>query len=322
MKMRRITALLLALLMLLALAACGKEETEEPEQSETSEVVEEPTEYPVELRDTIILDEPTGVVSLSPALTELMQEMGLGGMLEGVSDYCDPDSLPRCGTPQQVDHEAIEDSGADLVVTTAELAEEDLTELLQRNIDVLVLPRAGSLEELEALYVDLGRAVMGETTGRQMGLDLWQSFADRMEDLALRGEEFADSRESAPTVIFLRMLDFTMATGDTFEHDLLEEMGFKNLAAEYGDWVFPQDKAGQLTPTLIISDDAITIPVLEKNATYKGTQAVIKDQVVTVDMAAFERQTPRLLDELERVADFLFDGVVEARSAETAGETI
>ena len=320
MKMRRITALLLALLLLLAFAACGKQESEEPEQSEAPEL-EEPAEFPVELRDTIILEEPEGVVSLSPALTELMQEMGLGGTLEGVSDYCDS-NLPRCGTPQQIDFDAIEDSGADLVVTTAALADEDLTELLQMDIDVLVLPRAGSLEELKDLYIDLGRAVMGEITGRRMGEELWQGFEDRMNDLALRGEEFADSRESTPTVIFLRMLDFTMATGDTFEHDLLEEMGFQNLAAEYGDWVFPQDKAAELTPTLIISDDAITIPVLEKNATYKGTQAVIKDQVVTVDMEAFERQTPRLLDELERVADFLFDGVVEARSAQTEGETI
>ena len=321
MKLRRITALLLALLMLLTFAACGKEETEEePEQSEAPEL-EEPAEYPVELRDTIILEEPDGVVSLSPALTELMQEMGLGGTLEGVSDYCDS-NLPRCGTPQQIDFDAIEYSGSDLLVTTADLAEEDLTELLQMNIDVLVLPRAGSLEELKNLYIDLGRAVMGEITGRQMGETLWQNFESRMNDLAQRGEAFADSQESTPTAIFLRMLDFTMATGDTFEHDLLEEMGFKNLAAEYGDWVFPKDKAAELTPTLIISDDAITIPVLEKNATYKGTQAVIKDQVVTVDMEAFERQTPRLLDDLERVADFLFDGVVEARSAETEGETI
>ena len=320
MKMRRIAALLLALLMVLALAACGKKEAEEPEVSQAPEL-EEPAEFPVELRDTIILEEPVGVVSLSPALTELMQEMGLGGMLEGISDYCDG-GLPRCGTPQQIDFDAIEDSGANLVVTTAALSEDDVTELLQKNIDVLVLPRAGSLEELKELYIDLGRAVMGETTGRQMGEELWQNFEDRMNDLARRGEEFVDQQGSVPTVIFLRMLDFTMATGDTFEHDLLEEMGFKNLAAQYGDWVFPKDKAAELTPTLIISDEAITIPVLEKNDTYKGTQAVIKDQVVTVDTEAFERQTPRLLDELERVADFLFDGVAEARSAQTEGETI
>ena len=320
MKMRRLIALLLALLMLLAFAACGKKEEDIPQQPEEP-VQEGPAEYPVELRDTIIQDEPDGVVSLSPALTELLQEMGMGGMLEGVSDYCDS-SLPRCGTPQDIDFDEVRDSGADLVVTSVALAEDDVTRLLQMDVDVLVLPRADNLEELEALYVDLGRAVMGEITGREMAEDLWQSFADRMEDLALRGEEFADSQESVPTVIFLRMLDYTMATGDTFEHQLLEKMGFKNLAEKYGDWSFPKDDAAQLTPTLIISDDAITIPVLEQNAVYKGTQAVIKDQVVTVDSEAFERQTPRLLDELERVADFLFDGVVEARSAETAGDTI
>lgn len=321
MKMRRLAALLLALLMLLTLAACGKEEPEEPQQPEDPMAQDLPVEYPVELRGTIIKEEPDGVVSLSPALTELMREMGLGGVLEGVSDYCDAD-LPQCGTPQNIDLEAIEESGADLVVTSVELAEDDLTRLLQMDVDVLVLSRAGSLEELETLYVDLGRAVMGEVTGREMGENLWSSFADRMDDLEQRGQDYAGTAESAPTVIFLRMLDYTMATGDTFEHRLLEKMGFKNLAESYGDWNFPKDNAAQLTPTLIISDEAITIPVLEKNEVYKGTQAVIKDQVVTVDMEAFERQTPRLLDELERVADFLFDGVVEARSAQDSGETI
>ena len=321
MKMRRLAALLLALLMLLSLAACGKEEPEQPQQPEEPAAEDVPAEYPVELRGTIIKEEPDGVVSLSPALTELMQEMGLSGVLEGVSDYCDADLL-RCGTPQKVDFEAVEESGADLVVTTAGLAEDDTTRLLQMNVDLLVLPRAGSLEELQTLYVDLGRAVMGDVTGREMAENLWDNFEQRIEALAERGQEYADSAEEVPTVIFLRMLDYTMATGDTLEHHILKKMGFKNLAEGYGDWTFPKDNAAQLTPTLIISDRAITIPVLEKNEVYKGTQAVIKDQVVTVDMEAFERQTPRMLDELERVADFLFDGNAEARSAQTEGETI
>lgn len=322
MKKKRLVALLLALLVLLAFAACGKEEAEEPEESQTSEVPEAPAEYPVELRDTIILQEPENVVSLSPALTELIQYMGLEGKLEGVSDYCDSGISTRCGTPRQIDYDGIREARPDLVVSTATLAEEDMVALQQLNVDVLVLPRAGTLEELEELYIDLGRALLGEESGRACGEDLWEEFDAGLEELALRGEEYADGQDAAPTVIFLRMLDYTMATGDTFEHRLLEEMGFKNLAEDYGDWVFPQENAAQLTPDLIISDDAITIPVLEQNAVYKGTQAVIKDQVVTVDAAAFERQTPRLLEELERVADFLFDGVVEARSAQTGEEIL
>ena len=319
MKKQQLLALLLALLMLLALAACGKKPPEE-ESSSQPEAPAAPAEYPVELRDTIILEEPENVVSLSPALTELMQYMGLEGMLEGVSDYCDSGVSTRCGTPQQINYDGIREARPDLVISTASLAEEDMVALQQLDVDVLILPRAGSLEELEELYVDLGRALLGEETGRACGEELWAEFEEQLDELAARGEDFADERGSRPTAIFLRMLDYTMATGDTFEHQLLEELGFKNLAADYGDWTFPKENAAQLTPDLIISDDAITIPVLEQNAVYKGTQAVIKDQVVTVDAAAFERQTPRLLEELGRVADFLFDGVVEARSAQTGDQ--
>ena len=62
MKKHKTAALLLALAMLVTFAACGKEEAEEPQQPEEP-VVEAPAEYPVELRGTIITEEPDGVVS-------------------------------------------------------------------------------------------------------------------------------------------------------------------------------------------------------------------------------------------------------------------
>jgi len=315
MKIRWIAALM-ALMMLLSLCACGKQKGESEEESRP---VKQGEEYPVELRDTVIRTEPEKVVSLSPALTDLLQDMGLQDKLAGISDYCDAaglEDLTRCGTPQQVDFDAIGKTGAKLVVTSTALAKDDTVKLQQMDVDVVVLPRAATLDELEAVYVDLGRAVAGNTAGRQKGQALWDDFSSRLDSLADRGKAYAETKGGAPTVIFLRMLDYTMATGDTLENKLLEKMGFKNLAAEYGDWTYPQSAAAALTPDLIISDQAITIPVLEKNAVYKGTQAVIKDRVVTVDSACFERQTPAMLDDLGRVADFLFDGKTDARTAQ------
>ena len=329
MKLRFCLAWVLALALLLSLTACSGKGGE----SSSSESGNPPSdgEYPVELRGTLIQAQPMRVVSLSPALTEILFAMGLDHYLEGVSDYCDtPDTqalaeLPRCGTAQSPDFEAIGKAGAKLVLSTAGLTEADLTALQQMDVDVLVLPRASNLDELKAVYVDLARALEGDHTGGLDGGEYWGSFQGRLDGLAQRGEDYADSQEKAPTVIFLRILDFTMATGDTFENKLLELLSLENLAAPYGEWTFPSDQSASLTPDLIISHSDITIPVLEQNALYKGTQAVIHDRVVTVDMTAFERQTPRMLDELSKIADFLFGPEEDASredgsSQESSGE--
>lgn len=310
MKLRPFLALLLAAALLFTLTACG-DDREGNSQSSDDTIPPASEDYPVELRGTVISTQPMRVVSLSPAITEMLFDMGLDSYLVGVSDYCDTpegavDDLPHCGTAQKPDLAAIKKADGRLVLSSASLQEADVTQLLQQEADVLVLPRAANMDELKTLYTDLLRALEGDTVGSGDAEIYWEGFQERMDDLAARGEAFAATNEGKPTAIFLRMLDFTMATGDTFESKLLEEMGMTNLAANYGDWTFPKDNAAQLTPDLIISNSDITISILEQNPTYKGTQAVIKDRVVTVDMTAFERQVPRMFDELEKVADFLF----------------
>ncbi len=311
--------LCLSLVFLILFTACG-DNGDEQSSAQSESALPQDEHYPVELRGTILQQRPTGVVSISPALSELVRDMGFEETLLGVSDYCDnPNSLPLCGSPQQIDFDAISSTGANLVISSTAPIEQDVVTLQQMNIDIIVLERANSLDELELLYKDLALVLAGNTEGKTVGEEYWTEFSTRLESLADRAEIYADQVQKTPTVIFLRILNYTMATGDTFENELLEYMGFDNLAASYGDWLYPEAESANLTPDLIISNLDITIPILEQNAVYKGTQAVIQDQVVTVDMQAFERQTPRMLDELERVADFLFDGNVNARSPEGEG---
>ena len=98
------------------------------------------------------------------------------------------------------------------------------------------------------------------------------------------------------------MLDFTVATGDTFEGAMLEAVGFENVAGAYGGWAYPLDFVGQYDPDVIFCNEDITIPMLEQNANYKGLQATIHDIVYSYDFTAFERQGKRMFDILEDMA--------------------
>ena len=326
MKIRKLTALFFACTMLLAFAACNRQGKESSSGSDSEPEPGQVVDYPVTIGTAILKEQPGRVVSLSPALTEIMAELGYLGQLAGVSDYCDTPATvtdrPRCGTPQQIDFDALGKVDPQLVVTSTPLIESELIRLQQRSIEVLVLPRASTLEELRTLYIDLARALEGDQTGREAGEGFFGSFNKMIDAMAEMGKTYAAEKGGKPGTVMIRLLDYTVATGDTLEGRLLEAIGLKNLASGYGQWVFPKEDAAALTPDLIVAHTPITIPVLEKNEVYKKTQAVIKDRVVNVDMTAFERQSPRMFDELERIALFAYEGVSAGQGQSQSGSVI
>ncbi len=325
MNAQKFFALLMAFVLALSFSAC-KRQGDGPSQSGSEPPPQQVVDYPVTVGTAILNQQPQRVVSLSPALTEIMAELGYLDQLAGISDYCDtPQSatdLPRCGTPQQIGFETLNQVKPQLVITSTPLIESELVQLQQRDIEVLVLPRASTLEELRTLYIDLARALEGDQTGQEAGKAFFEPFTQMVDAMEQLGKTYAAQTGGKPGVVMIRMLDYTVATGDTFEGRLLEAIGLKNLAAGYGQWVFPKEDTAALTPDLIVAHTPITIPVLEKNDVYKKTQAVVKDRVVNVDMTAFERQSPRMFDELERIALFAYEGVAAGSSQGHSGSLI
>ena len=135
--MKKLLALAAAALLLLA-AGCNNNPAEpEPKPD---------PEYPVTVGNVTLTEAPTAVVSLSPATTEMVYDLGYGELLVGVSEYCTAPAAavakPRMGSAYQPEVEKIKASGATLVLCTVQPTESTLTELQQAGAQVLVLPRA------------------------------------------------------------------------------------------------------------------------------------------------------------------------------------
>ena len=93
-KTKKLLAALLACSILIALAAslsaCKKEPEEEKNtSSEETSTEAEPMPYPLSINQTEIKASPEKVVCLSPAVTEIIYEMGYGDTIIGRSSYCD-----------------------------------------------------------------------------------------------------------------------------------------------------------------------------------------------------------------------------------------
>ena len=302
-KMKTALSFLLAALLVLGLAGCGRDAGEGD-----SSLAQEPQEleYPVSIGDQTIAQAPQSVVSLSAALTELCYDMGYGDRLVGVSDYCDwpeqAQALDQMGTAQQPDLDAIRAAGPDAVITHTALAEDDLIALQQADIPVVVLSRARLPEDLKDLYVNLGRLMEGEQAGSEAGKSFYNEQMGRVESIRETVDAYVRGGGKQLSAVYLRMLDFTVATGDTFEGAMLEAIGLENEAGAYGNWTYPLDFLDQYDPDVIFCNTDITIPMLEQNDNYKGLSATIQDLVYSYDFTAFERQGKRMFDILEDMA--------------------
>ena len=259
-------------------------------------------DWPVRIGETDIPSAPQKVVSLSPGATEMLFAMGLGSRVVGVSSYCDYPSAEvekrhRCGTVLAPDVERIRSQGADLVVASAKLTEKDLIRFQQLEIPVLVLERAETLEELRQNYLDLALALMGSTAGKNHGEGYW-------EELTGMIEEGASAGDTAPKAILLRQMGYGMATGDTFEGALLEELGFVNDAKAYTGWLYDRANVTALEPDVIFADTSISVDAVKKSVIYQPVAAVKNDKVMNVDFTVFERQSPRMFETLREMGKF------------------
>lgn len=299
---------LLLLFMLLALSLTACQEEKPPKNGGGSladgggSAASDP-DWPVRVGDTDIPASPQRVVSLSPGATEMLFAMGLGSRVVGVSDYCDypvaeVEKRHRCGSVLSPDTRQIQAQGADLVVASAKLTERDLIWFQQQEIPVLVLERAESLDQLRQNYLDLALALMGATSGKNHGEGYWEELMGMLREGRMPAEG------TPMKAILLRQMGYGMATGDTFEGALLEELGFVNDAAAYTGWLYDRANVAALEPDVIFADVSIPVDQVKQSVIYRPVAAVKNNKVMNVDFAVFERQSPRMFETLREMGKF------------------
>lgn len=317
MKLANLAALLLAAALIFS--GCHKEEKRASVPSEPDkppEPVEEPDpNWPAEAAGVVLEEKPETIVSLSPALTEIVYE--LGGTLSGISDYCDypPEvsSLERYGVAGSPALEALETLEPDLVLSSTPLPKAGLERLEALEISVAVFPRADGLDGMEETYIALATLLGGAEDGPAHGKEVFGALRGRYDALV------SSAGEPQISGIWLRAAPLLMATGDTLEGSLLEKaLGVKNDAAEYEGWQYPQEKAVDLYPDVIFYDQSIDPAYFGSTQVYSTTDAYKQGRMYSFDSLPFERQSGRMFDQLEQMAARLRGGAPAAEDPDTA----
>ncbi len=302
MRVRWLTLLLAAAVAVTAAGCKDKGKEQEPSEPASS-AAPEPVDlnFPVSIGEIRIPERPERIVSLSPALTEILCELGAEDRLAGVSDFCDyppaVEGLERCGSAPLPNFEAISGLSPDVVFTSAPLAQADTVRLQQMGAEVVILGRADSLDTLAEVYETAATVLDGMEDGAENGRTVFDGLLAGYDALKARASGISEPLGG----ILLREPPLLMATGDTFEGELLESIGVENDAAEFTGWVYPSDKAVDLYPDLIFYDQSIDPSYFQSTPVYSTTGAFQNGRLYPVDMTAFERQSGRMLDELTRM---------------------
>ena len=293
--MKKMLALAAAALMLLAVSCNNNPAEPEPKPD---------PEYPVTVGSVTLNEAPTAVVSLSPGTTEMVYDLGYGDLLVGVSEYC---SFPaaattktRMGSAFQPDVEKIKTSGATLVLCTIQPTESTLVELQQADIQVVVLPRADSVEGIQQNYRALATLLAGNVTGAAAAETVGTAMNNKLSEAAAA----LAGMETAPDATLLIAYPYRMATGDTLEGKLLEQVGFHCSGAEYTNWLYPESELKALEPDVIFCAEADEVETVKQSYESKVVAAVKNDKVMAIDFTAFQNQSLRMFDTLAEMAKF------------------
>lgn len=280
-------------------AGCGKNGGSQPTEISVDESGEETSAaFPAESCGVTLAKAPEKAVSLSPAATEIICELGFRSALVGISDYCDfPENLSarKAGSTENPDIEQILTLKPDAVFTLSPLSEREIYTLEQAGIAVLTAEPPKDMEGYSALYREIAAAFYGKETadGGKETTKAVKAGADARSE----AEKAAKSVSLGAFVYVTEKL--AIAGTDTFESAVFGLCG-TNACGKKG--YVPPETAGDIEPEYIIADNTLTESDLAADPTLNAFIAG-GATVRFVDGERLERPSARLTELFGQITD-------------------
>lgn len=292
--MKRVLSIALALCMLLSCAVFF-----------TGCSVTGSSEYPVTVRDTVIEKEPQNIVVLNDVLADVVSYIGYDIKMVGRSTECDQDFLyvvPTVGTAAAPDIPAITSAGTDLVIADSTLGADVKSNLEAEGITVLLLDVPNNEEELKQLYIDLGTALGGSTTGSAKGEDGYNDLLDML------GTMNTAISNVVQTVAYLYMNEngelCTFVKGD-LDYKFFNYNGNSNVFLNQAE---PQVNVSELrigSPNYIFYDSEDVLTYLAADEELNHLNALESNRTMQIPKAAFRRYGTSAEDAVFQILNFI-----------------
>lgn len=241
------------------------------------------------------------IVSLTPSNTEILFALGLGNRLVGVTALCNypPEARtkPKVGDAN-ISPERVIALKPDLVVAHEILNARVIPTLRRLGLRVLSA-NPNTFEKLFQFILQIGRTCEVEPKARQLVRSLQARVA--------RVRQNAQRLRQRPRVLFLISVEPLWASGGgTFADELIQMAGGVNPLAKtvQGFKAVSLETALASAPEIIILTGG-SVDAILNNPRWQGVPAVKQKRVHLVDADIFLRESPRLVDALEQLAQIV-----------------
>lgn len=279
--------LFFCLILLLTVAACNQPNATAPQTDTVTDAYG---------RTVAVPTHPQRIVSISPAVTEILFALGAGNLQVGRTDFCNYPSqasdIPSIGGISNLNIESIVALQPDLVISGSMVPKECIDQLDRMGIPLVCVPET---QRFEGLYENI------TTIGRLAGK------AEKADSLcqALRHEvASAAASNNGATIYYVvgygAAGNYT-ACGNTFINDILTLAGTKNIAAEAEGWSYSLEMLMQQDPDYILirREDSAAFC---RTQPYTRLTAVRQHRVIAIESGIIDLQVPRNIQAIKTIS--------------------
>jgi iron complex transport system substrate-binding protein len=279
--MKKITFLLLSVLVVLV--SCNTTSTKQSKSIVVTDAFN---------RKVTIVSEPKRIISISPAITEIMFALGKQQLLIGRSDRCtypeQVSSIPTIGSILEPNIETIASLKPDLIIASTHFKKEMVDKIEQLGIPIIVLKSQDSFEGAYEIIAKVGEIVQAQHQA--------DSIIGTMKTDVSLIQEKTKAITSRPTVYYVigfgKSGNFT-AGGNTFISNMINIAGGKNIAEDVNGWSYSTEQLIEKDPDIIIIHKGDK-EAFANTAIYKNLKAVKNNKIYEIDNLLFELTGPRL----------------------------
>ena len=251
-------------------------------------------------RTVVVPAQPQRVVSLSPAVTEIIYALGAQDILVGRTDFCEypaeAQDIPSIGGISNLNIESIMSRNPDLVISGSMVGKK-----VTDQMDAMGIPMVCVIEKphFEALYDNI--AAIGRLVNKKSAADsLIDNIKLVIEKLIAHNDnsQFSTLNSQLPSVYYVVGFgasgNFT-AGGNTFINDIIRMAGGRNIAEDIDGWSYSLEALVQEDPDYIIvrREDSAAFCGMKP---YNRLSAVRNGHVIGIVSGTLDLQVPRNID--------------------------
>lgn len=246
---------------------------------------------------------PARIISLSPAITEMVFMLDDGNKLVGISDFCHypeaTDTMHRVGGMQNINVESLVALNPDVVLIGSIVTKQDMEKMERAGLKVVVIREETKLEGLcDAL------AVIGNLLDKkELADEQIQKIHNQLDSVKSHIDTTLAPKKVYYVVGFGEQGDFT-APQNSHIHEIITAAGGENIGKDLTSWSVSREYLFEADPDIILirKED---LEIFGKTKPYTSLRAVKEGHLYPIESGWIDIVSPRNILAIQYINNLL-----------------